>query len=129
MAEGMAPSKILGVAKTVGGVALTAVGIPMLILPGPGVLTVAGGVALTGKGLTDLTGNEKPGQVADYTVELAKETMELSASVATNTVAPAAKKAATSASLVALSAGKAAVVGAAKLATSGIDALQKRISK
>ena len=44
-------SRIAGVAQTVAGVGLMAVGVPMLIFPGPGVAAIAGGAALAGSGL------------------------------------------------------------------------------
>lgn len=45
----------LGAAATIAaGGALTLVGIPLLILPGPGLLTVGGGIALITKGVKNL---------------------------------------------------------------------------
>ena len=129
MTEEKKPNVIAGTAKVAGGIALAAAGVPMLVLPGPGMLIIAGGVALAGKGLSDIMGNEGPSKVADFTVELAKETAELTASIAVNTVAPTVKKAAGDASQVALSVGKTAAEGAAKFASAGIEALQKRLTK
>ncbi len=42
------------VACVVGGAAIAAVGVPMMVLPGPGVAAIAGGVALAGKGAKSL---------------------------------------------------------------------------
>lgn len=44
-------SRIAGVAQTVAGVGLMAIGVPMLIFPGPGVAAIAGGAALAGSGV------------------------------------------------------------------------------
>lgn len=41
-------------ACVVGGAAIAAVGVPMLVLPGPGVAAIAGGAALAGKGVKGL---------------------------------------------------------------------------
>lgn len=49
-----AGSRIGGAVQTAGGLALMAVGVPMLILPGPGVLAIAGGAALAGSGVKKL---------------------------------------------------------------------------
>ena len=43
-----------GVAKIAGGGLLGLIGVPMLILPGPGLLTIAGGVALVVSGVKDI---------------------------------------------------------------------------
>jgi len=45
------PPKGRGCLWTVGGVALVAVGIPMLVLPGPGIAAILGGVWMMGRGL------------------------------------------------------------------------------
>lgn len=50
--------KVKGAAQMVAGTALTAVGIPMLILPGPGAVAVVGGAAMASKGHRNLTGRE-----------------------------------------------------------------------
>lgn len=42
------------VACVVGGAAIAAVGVPMLVLPGPGVAAIVGGAALAGKGVKSL---------------------------------------------------------------------------
>lgn len=41
-------------AKILGGGALALIGLPMLILPGPGLLCLGGGIALAASGLNDL---------------------------------------------------------------------------
>ena len=51
--------KVKGAAEMAAGVAVTAVGIPMLVLPGPGTLAVLGGAALTLKGHRTMTGREE----------------------------------------------------------------------
>lgn len=45
-------SRAVGVAQTAAGAALVAVGIPMLILPGPGLLAIGGGAALAASGIS-----------------------------------------------------------------------------
>lgn len=50
--------KVKGAAQMVAGTALTAVGIPMLILPGPGAMAVVSGAAIASKGHRNLTGRD-----------------------------------------------------------------------
>lgn len=50
--------KAKGVAQMAAGTVITAAGIPMLILPGPGVAAIVGGAALTLKGHRTMTGRE-----------------------------------------------------------------------
>ena len=47
-------SRLSGVAQIVGGGACTLIGIPLLILPGPGLLAVGGGLALMARGAKTL---------------------------------------------------------------------------
>ena len=52
-------SKLGSVATVVAGGAIALVGVPMLILPGPGLLAIGGGVALIAKGAKGLLGSKK----------------------------------------------------------------------
>lgn len=47
-----------GVKQMIAGGAIAAVGVPLLVLPGPGVAAIAGGVALAGKGYQNMTGKD-----------------------------------------------------------------------
>lgn len=47
-------SPLTSIAKIAGGALLTLIGVPMLILPGPGLLFIGGGAALAFSGLTNL---------------------------------------------------------------------------
>ncbi|MEF2846084.1 MAG: hypothetical protein U0O24_05485, partial [Eggerthellaceae bacterium] len=49
-------TKAMGAAQVAAGTVLTIAGVPMLILPGPGVVALAGGAALLSKGQRNLTG-------------------------------------------------------------------------
>lgn len=51
-----AAQKIKGAAQMAGGAALGAAGVPMCILPGPGVAAIAGGAALASKGQRNFSG-------------------------------------------------------------------------
>lgn len=53
-----AAQKAKGAAQIAAGTALTAVGIPMLILPGPGAVAVVSGAAIASKGHRNLTGRD-----------------------------------------------------------------------
>lgn len=50
--------KVKGAAQMAGGAALMAAGVPMCVLPGPGVASIAGGAALASKGHRNFTGRE-----------------------------------------------------------------------
>ena len=50
--------KIKGAAQMAGGAALMVAGVPMCVLPGPGVASIAGGAALASKGHRNFTGRE-----------------------------------------------------------------------
>lgn len=50
--------KVKGTAQMVAGTALVGVGVPMLILPGPGAVAVVSGAALASKGHRNLTNRE-----------------------------------------------------------------------
>lgn len=53
-----AARKIKGAAQMAGGAALMASGVPMCVLPGPGVAAIAGGAALASKGQRNFSGRE-----------------------------------------------------------------------
>lgn len=53
-----AAQKIKGAAQMAGGAALMVAGVPMCVLPGPGVASIAGGAALASKGHRNFTGRE-----------------------------------------------------------------------
>ena len=50
--------KAKGIAQMTAGSVLTAAGVPLLILPGPGVVAIAGGTALISKGDRNFTGRK-----------------------------------------------------------------------
>ena len=54
--EGNPTHKIKGAAQIAAGTALTAAGVPMLVLPGPGAVAIAGGAALISKGQRNCSG-------------------------------------------------------------------------
>lgn len=56
--EPPASQKARGAAQIAAGTALTAIGIPMLILPGPGAVAVVSGAAIASKGHRKLTGRD-----------------------------------------------------------------------
>lgn len=57
VSEGVSPAqKIKGAAQMAGGAVLVAAGVPMCVLPGPGVAAIAGGAALASKGQRNYTG-------------------------------------------------------------------------
>ena len=51
-----AAQKIKGAAQMAGGAALVVAGVPMCVLPGPGVASIAGGAALASRGHRNFTG-------------------------------------------------------------------------
>ena len=50
--------KVKGAAQMAGGAALMVAGVPLCVLPGPGVACIAGGAALASKGQRNFTGRE-----------------------------------------------------------------------
>ena len=56
--EDLAGRKSRGAKQMLAGGLIATLGVPMLILPGPGVAAIAGGLALAGRGYHNLTGNE-----------------------------------------------------------------------
>lgn len=57
-AEDADATKARGAKQLIAGSAIAAIGVPMLILPGPGVAAIAGGVALAAKGYSNMTGKD-----------------------------------------------------------------------
>ncbi len=55
-ASGKKPSKLAGAVQTAAGGALMLVGLPMLILPGPGLLAIGGGAVVAAGGVKKLMG-------------------------------------------------------------------------
>lgn len=53
-------SRAAGVVQMVGGTALAAVGVPMLVLPGPGVAAIAGGATIAANGARKAFGPKQP---------------------------------------------------------------------
>ncbi len=53
-----AAKKARGAKQMLAGGLIAAAGVPMLILPGPGVAAIAGGIALAGRGYQNMTGND-----------------------------------------------------------------------
>lgn len=76
--------KAKGIAQVAAGSALTAAGIPMLVLPGPGVAAIVGGAALVSRGNRNYTGrtatpleerlDEAASKAADLAANTAKRT-------------------------------------------------------
>lgn len=122
-----------GVGQMVAGGVVAAAGVPMLILPGPGVAAIAGGAVLAAKGYQKATGKEPPVDVekAVYdTVDQVKDFAENKAvpaakDFAENVAAPTAKKA----GRVAAEAGKAALNLGAKSAKAAFKAGAEALGK
>ena len=122
-----------GVGQMVAGGVVAAAGVPMLILPGPGVAAIAGGAVLASKGYQKATGKEPPVDVekAVYdTVDQVKDFAENKAvpaakDFAENVAAPAAKKAGRAAA----EAGKAALNLGAKSAKAAFKAGAEALGK
>lgn len=118
-------------ACVVGGAAIAAVGVPMLVLPGPGAAAIAGGAALAGKGVKGLAQRAAAkGTSAPIDVEASTEgpqsqqkasSQPASAQAATPPTADDVKQAAATA-------GKAAL-GAAALAAQAIASKAKKASE
>ena len=118
--EGETPlgQKAKGVAQMAAGTVLTAAGVPMLILPGPGAAAIAGGAILLSKGDRNFTGR------AAIPAEKAFDTVAEKAAGAAKTAAGKAVRSAADGAAVAIPAvakgvahgAKAAAKGAAKVA-------------
>ena len=55
-ASGKKPSKLAGAVQTAAGGAIMLIGLPMLILPGPGLLAIGGGAVIAAGGVKKLVG-------------------------------------------------------------------------
>lgn len=56
---GSGSSRIVGAVQAVAGGAIMIVGIPMLILPGPGLLAIGGGAVLAANGVKKICGKKR----------------------------------------------------------------------
>lgn len=126
--EGNPTHKIKGAAQIAAGTALTAAGVPMLVLPGPGAVAIAGGAALISKGQRNCSGRsatpfeEKLDDVAEKAAVAVKASAEKTAHKAAEEAPKAAKKVICEAPLVAGTAVRAAkpvVKGVARCSGSG----------
>ena len=112
--EGNPTHKIKGAAQIAAGTALTAAGVPMLVLPGPGAVAIAGGAALISKGQRNCLGRsatpfeEKLDDVAEKAAVAVKASAEKTAHKAAEEAPKAAKKVICEAPLVAGTAVRAA---------------------
>ena len=84
--------KAKGVAQVAAGSALTAAGIPMLVLPGPGVAAIVGGAALVSKGNRNYTGRAAT-PLEERLDEAASKAAGLAADAAKQTAGKAGEKA------------------------------------
>ncbi len=105
--EGNSTHKIKGAAQIAAGTALTAAGVPMLVLPGPGAVAIAGGAALISKGQRNCSGRsatpfeEKLDDVAERAAVAVKASAEKTAHKAAEEAPKVAKKVICEAPLVA----------------------------
>ena len=112
--EGNSAHKIKGAAQIAAGAALTAAGVPMLVLPGPGAVAIAGGAALISKGQRNCSGRsatpfeEKPDDVAEKAAVAGKASAEKTAHKAAKEAPKVAKKVICQAPLIAGTAVRAA---------------------
>ena len=96
--EGNPTHKVKGAAQIAAGATLTAAGIPMLVLPGPGAAAIAGGAALISKGQRNCSGRsampfeEKLDDVAEKAAVAVKASAEKTARKATEDAPKAARK-------------------------------------
>ena len=84
--------KAKGIAQVAAGSALTAAGIPMLVLPGPGVAAIVGGAALVNRGNRNYTGRTAT-PLEERLDEAASKAADLAASTAKRTAGKAGEKA------------------------------------
>lgn len=84
--------KAKGVAQVAAGSALTAAGIPMLVLPGPGVAAIVGGAALVSRGNRNYTGRTAT-PLEERLDEAASKAEDLAANTAKRTAGKAGEKA------------------------------------
>ncbi len=112
--EGNPKHKIKGAAQVAAGAALTAAGVPMLVLPGPGAAAIAGGAALISKGQRNYSGRaatpfeEKLDDAAEKAAVAVKVSAEKTAHKAAEEAPKVAKKVVCEAPLVAGAAARAA---------------------
>ncbi|MGN0037779.1 MAG: hypothetical protein ACI36Y_01385 [Coriobacteriales bacterium] len=121
------PKKAKGVKQMAAGAAVTAVGVPMLILPGPGIAAIAGGVALMGAGYQNMTGKEvideetRNDPAFKQGEEWGREWGQRVKEYAEEDLAPAAKEMAAEAKEAASAAGK----GVKAVASTGAEVAEK----
>ena len=84
--------KAKGIAQVAAGSALTAAGIPMLVLPGPGVAAIVGGAALVSRGNRNYTGRTTT-PLEERLDEAASKAADLAANTAKRTASKAGEKA------------------------------------
>ena len=84
--------KAKGIAQVAAGSALTAAGIPMLVLPGPGVAAIVGGAALVSRGNRNYTGRTAT-PLEERLDEAASKAADLAADTAKRTAGKAGEKA------------------------------------
>ena len=84
--------KAKGIAQVAAGSALTAAGIPMLVLPGPGVAAIVGGAALVSRGNRNYTGHTAT-PLEEGLDEAASKAADLAANTAKRTAGKAGEKA------------------------------------
>lgn len=84
--------KAKGIAQVAAGSALTAAGIPMLVLPGPGVAAIVGGAALVSRGNRNYTGRTAT-PLEERLDEAASKAADLAANAAKRTAGKAGEKA------------------------------------
>ncbi|MGN0078550.1 MAG: hypothetical protein ACI36V_07180 [Coriobacteriales bacterium] len=121
------PKKAKGAKQMAAGAAVAAVGVPMLILPGPGVAAIAGGAALMGAGYKNMTGKDvideetKSDPSYQEGEEWGRQWGQRMKDYAEDELAPAAKVIAAEAAEAASAAGK----GVATVASTGADVAVK----
>ena len=139
--EGNPKRKIKGAAQVAAGAALTAAGVPMLVLPGPGAAAIAGGAALISKGQRNYSGRaatpfeEKLDDAAEEAPKVAKKVVceaPLVAGAAARAAKPVVKGVAGAAVQVAKPVAKgvagAAVAAGGQLAHKGLKYLENKKS-
>ena len=84
--------KAKGIAQVAAGSALAAAGIPMLVLPGPGVAAIVGGAALVSRGNRNYTGRTAT-PLEERLDEAASKAADLAANTAKRTAGKAGEKA------------------------------------
>ena len=123
--------KAKGAAQMTAGAALIAVGVPMCILPGPGVAAIAGGAALASKGQRNFSGREatrieqRLDAAAARAGAAAKERTVRAAQTAVQEAPIVARKVAAATGLGVVAVAKAG----GSLAVSGVRALRTRMGR